>query len=115
MTPVDDPAEVIAVTMIEAAFAHLPAERAAGALAMADVGPIQRMVEAIACSAYAEGNLKGIARGRLDLEREMEEDWKPIAERAVRTAVRMPARAEIECRRNGCAGSEYMGGPVAAW
>lgn len=112
--PLRDAAEVIAVEMVRAAFAHLPAERAAGAMAMADTEPIRRMVEAVTVEAYGQGNLRGIAKGRRELEREMEADWSPIAER-VRASAGAPSFEELERARNGLTESDYTGGPVPTW
>lgn len=110
-------AEHIAVTMIQAAFAHLPAERSAAALAMAKTEPIQRMLQASIVEAWNEGEKVGNRRGRLELEQEMSDDWKPIAER-VRQSAGMPSRLDLEraeAERLAQRGGDYKGGPVAAW
>lgn len=115
-------ADHIAVTMIREAFAHLPAERRAGALAMAKTEPMSRMLRAITVEAYSQGQEAGVRQGRLELEREMEDDWKPIAERA-RQSARAPS---VEDRRRyqqeaviqqiaRQGGIEYRGGPVPQW
>lgn len=106
-------AEHIAVTMVQAAFAHLPAERSAGALAMARTEPMARMLQAITVEAYSEGRTAGVRSGRLELEREMENDWSPMAER-VRASAGSPSFEELERLRSG-QGGNYPGGPVAQW
>jgi hypothetical protein len=112
--PLAEASEVIAVEMIRAAFAHLPAERAAGAMAMADTEPIRRLLEASIVEAYGQGNLRGIARGRLELEREMADDWRPIAAR-VRGFANAPTHEELEQRRDEFVAANYQGGPVEPW
>lgn len=114
-TVLEAAAEHIAVTMIQAAFAHLPAKRAAAALAMAKTEPISRMLRASILEAWQQGEMSGARRGRLALEQEMEDDWKPIAER-VRQSAGAPSRVQLEHIRNEkCGGTEYKGGAVAAW
>jgi hypothetical protein len=106
-------AEHIAVTMIRAAFEHLPPERAAGALAMADTEPIQRMLQASVVEAYSQGREAGVRQGRLELRREMEDDWKPLSERIRNSAGTMTrAERESEAERRG---GDYRGGPVDPW
>lgn len=109
-------AEHIAVTMIREAFAHLPAERAAGAMAMANTEPMRAMLQAVTVEAYSQGQEAGIKQGRLELEREMEDDWKPIAERARQSASQpsLADRNRLEQEAYKCH-PEYLGGPVAQW
>lgn len=109
-------AEHIAVTMIQAAFAHLPAERAAGAMAMANTEPMRTMLQAVTVEAYSQGQEAGVRQGRLELEREMEDDWRPIAER-VRQSASQPS---VDDRKQAQMDAffrqpEYLGGPVAPW
>ncbi len=106
-------AEHIAVAMIRAAFEHLPAERAAGALAMANTEPIRRMLQASVVEAYTQGSEAGRRQGRLELEREMEDDWKPISER-VRNSAGTMTHAEKELAAERCGGT-YPGGPLEPW
>ncbi len=106
-------AEHIAVTMIRAAFEHLPPERAAGALAMADTAPIRRMLQASVVEAYSQGREAGVRQGRLELEQEMEDDWKPISER-VRNSAGTMSHSEKELAAERCGGT-YTGGPVQPW
>jgi hypothetical protein len=106
-------AEHIAVAMVRAAFEHLPAERSAGALAMANTEPIRRMLQASVVEAYSQGREAGHKQGRLELEQEMEDDWKPIAERARASAGQM-SFAEREASAEKCGGT-HPGGPVSAW
>jgi len=109
-------AERIAVTMIQAAFAHLPAESVAGALAVAKTQPVRRMIQAITVEAYAQGKEAGVRHGRLELQREMEDDWRPIAER-VRGQANRPSREELAILRAEAAasGGNHPGGPVPQW
>jgi hypothetical protein len=110
-----EPAEQIAVAMLRAAYAHLPVTVTAGAIEKANIEPMRDILTAVTVSAYAEGLKSGTKRGREDLAREMEEDWKPVAQRSVRTAL-TPSFEEIQCRRNGCDHQpDYPGGPVALW
>lgn len=111
-------AEHIAVTMIREAFAHLPAERASGAMAMANTEPMRKMLQAVTVEAYSQGQEAGVRQGRLELEREMEDDWKPIAER-VRQSAGAPTLAQLNEWRaaNGLNAqrADHPGGPVAPW
>ena len=115
-TVIDKAAETIAVTMIREAFAHLPADRAAGALAMARTEPLVRMLTAITVTAYDAGRSVGIRQGRLELEREMEADWRPVAER-VRAQAGSPSHDELQLSRWELADGKhlYRGGPVESW
>lgn len=107
---------MIAVALIQKAYAHLPDSSRAGAIAQADTAAIRDALKAITLEAYNAGLQSGLKRGRAELEREMEDDWKPVAERAVRQAVR-PGRTEMQRAVDEFtnAGPEYFGGPVEAW
>ena len=106
-------AEHIAVSLIREAYAHLPARRAAGAVSLADTEPLVRALKAITLEAYSEGMKAGVRRGRLELAREMEADWKPIAER-VRSSAGQLTHAQREAESERCGGS-HLGGPVPVW
>jgi hypothetical protein len=117
---IEQAAETIAVTMIREAFAHLPADRAASALAMAQIEPLAQMLTAIGMTFYEAGWQHGVRRGRLELEKEMEADWKPVAER-VRAQAGSPSHRELERSRayhdpsTRYPRTRYTGGPVETW
>jgi hypothetical protein len=109
-----EPAEQIAVTMLRAAYAHLPAETVAGAIVKADLEPMVRILTAITVTAYEEGRKRGVTQGRLELEKEMEEDWRPVAER-IRAGAGSPSYDDLEQRWRETGASTYFGGPVEKW
>lgn len=113
---IDAAAEVIAVTLIHKAYEHLPPERVAGAISLAQTEPIARAVKAMVLEAWTEGEKAGRRAGRLELQVEMENDWRPIAER-IRAQANSPSFKELERRRNDALieGSPYAGGPVDVW
>lgn len=115
MSVLEAAAEHIAVTMIQEAFAHLPAERRAGALAMAKTEPMSRMLRAITVEAYFQGQQAGLRQGRLALEREMEDDWKPVAERARQSASSPSLADRKRYEKEAEPAVEYRGGPVQQW
>ncbi len=89
---------------------------------MAKTEPMRRMLQAITVEAYSEGKKAGVRTGRLELQREMEDDWRPVAERVRQSAgapsVADRARYEWEAAVQQIArqgGIEYTGGPVEAW
>jgi hypothetical protein len=109
-----EPAEQIAVAMLRAAYAHLPVGTIAGAIVKADLEPMTRILTAVTVTAYEEGRKRGIAKGRLDLEKEMEDDWRPIAER-VRGGASSPSYDDLEQRWRETGATSYFGGPVEKW
>lgn len=113
---IEQAAEAIAVAMIREAFAHLPPDRAAGAMAMARTEAMERMLRAITVTAYDAGRSVGIRQGRAELEAEMEADWRPVAER-VRAQAGSPTHEELQILRYEVATGKprYRGGPVEAW
>src|SRR5690349_9596202 len=103
--------------MIREAFAHLPADRAAGAMAMAQLEPMARMLTAITVTAYDAGLQNGVRQGRLELEREMEDDWRPVSER-IRQSAGAPSKADRERYEREAViqtNAVYTGGPVESW
>jgi hypothetical protein len=112
---ITDAAEQIAATMIQKTFDHLPPVRAAGAIALANLEPLRDALAVLLLEGYDRGLRAGIERGRFELAREMEDDWRPIAER-VRGSAGMPNRAELEAARDvPPVDPDYTGGPVPAW
>lgn len=110
----DEAAEVIAVTLIQHAYAHLPDASRAGAIAQANTEPMRRMLAAITVEAYGEGLRVGMRRGRLDVQREMEADWTPMAAR-IRAQAGSPTYEDLERRWQDTPGGTYTGGPVSSW
>jgi hypothetical protein len=113
---IDEAAEVIAVTLLQSAYAHLPAGRAAKAVELADTGPMARALKAMILEGWREGLAAGERKGRRELEVEMEADWTPVSER-IRAQANSPSHAELQTKRAEPANSvpEYTGGPVAPW
>jgi hypothetical protein len=113
---IDEAAAVIAVTLLHKAYEHLPPERVAGAVSLANLEPLEQALKAITLEAYSHGLDAGVKRGRRELEREMEDDWRPIAER-VRAGAGRPSQVQLQeaLRSPGNNGPEYTGGPVEVW
>ena len=112
---IDAAAEHIAVSLIHQAYGHLAPDRIAGAVLLARSEPVAKAIKAMVLEAYHEGFKTGERRGRLELEREMAADWKPIAER-VRGMANAPSQDELRQRReHQYGGPEYGGGPVEVW
>ena len=113
---IDEAAQVIAVTLLQKAYEHLPARRAAKAVELADTEPMARAIKAMLLGWFTAGMTAGEQKGRRELAAEMEADWTPVSER-IRAQAGSPSHEELQTRRvvsvNGA--SEYMGGPVAPW
>lgn len=111
---IDEAAQVIAVTLLHKAYEHLPPERVAGAVNLANTEPMARAIKAMVLEAATEGMRRGNAQGRAELEKEMEDDWRPVAER-IRAQANSPSYSELERRMAAVPDSGYTGGPVAVW
>lgn len=113
---IDEAAEVIAVTLLQKAYEHLPARRAAKAVELANTEPMARAIKAMVLESYTAGLAAGERKGRRELAAEMEADWTPVSER-IRAQANSPSHEELQLRRYELADSmpEYTGGPVAPW
>jgi hypothetical protein len=113
---IDEAAEVIAVTLLRKAYEHLPPERTAGAVNLANIEPLKRALKAMILEGYSAGVAAGEKKGRRELEAEMTADWGPIARRVRGTASSL-SFAELELLRYEPQDDmpEYTGGPVKPW